>query len=350
MRTGPANQRRQQVLAWLSILVIVSVVAIMNLTPRGAAAYAARNLAPQTAWRPNDTPTPGTSALSITPGSGPVGTLVTLRGSGWPANDQIIISSDDVPTCDSPNLQEIPSDPKPQVNAAGNFSATFSWPKVSQKGTWYACAATSDNAVSGAAPFQVASLNPPSISISPSDHLMPGQAINVQGQNWFPGGLLIAFELRSSDAKTIISLEEVTYSLINGTLAPVTIHLPANLSPGSYVLLASGEQQALQAQSNPFNVSANPTPTPNISPSPTPMPSPSVTITPTPPASVHPPTTSSHSQLSGTLLALILISGGMALVFALIGAALLIYLLRTRPDASAVAGLSRSDITEELDI
>jgi hypothetical protein len=326
------------------------MVAIMNLTPHGAAAYTLHHSTPQSALRPNDTPTPGPPALSITPSSGPVGTLVTLQGSGWPPNAQIILRYDDVPTCDSPNLQEIPSDPKPQVSAAGSFSAPFPWPKVSQKGTWYACAATSDGAVFDATPFQVASLNPPSITISPSDHLMPGQTISVQGQNWFPGGLPIAFELRSSDGKTIISLTEVTYSLINGTLAPVTIHLPANLSAGNYVLLASGEQQALQAQSPPFNVNANPTPTPDSSPSPTPMPSPSVTITSTPPASVRPPTNPSHPQISGTLLALILISGGMALVFALIGAALLVYLLRTRPGAQPALELDSSGDTEEIDL
>lgn len=345
MRKGQANQKWQQVCGWLMLSAIISAVAILSLAPRSAAA--SQHSIPQSALHPLDTPTPGAPTLSLAPGSGPVGTLVTLLGSGWPRGSQIIIRYDDVPTCDDSNLQELPSDPKPQVTASGSFIATFPWPTVSQKETWYVCAATSDNAASGAAPFQVLSLNPPSITISPSGTLMPGQVITVQGQNWFPAGLLIAFELRSTDAKTIIPLEEDTSSLVNGALLPVTITIPASLPPGSYILLASAEQQALQAQTSAFTVSANPTPTPSPSPSPTPMPSPSATATSTPARNQHPTTSLPHSQINGTLLALILISGGMALVFALIGAALLAYLLRTRPGALATGEISRLDETEE---
>ncbi len=99
------------------------------------------------------------------------------------------------------------------------------------------------------------------------------------------------------------------------------------------MLVASAENEALLAKTAPFEIDALPTPTPTPSPSPSPSPTPTAIITPTP-LPIHPQKPPEH-HIGGTLLALLVISGGMALAFALVGAALLIYLVRSRRQALA---------------
>jgi hypothetical protein len=174
---------------------------------------------------------------------------------------------------------------------------------------------------------------------------MPGQQITVQGKNWFPGGWSISFALQRAHSAGSFPLEESAISLFNGTFS-TSVTIPPYIPAGSYVLVATMEQQALQAQSGIFTILATPTPTPT--PTPSPSPTPPIIVTPTPIISHHPPPATPH-RLSGTLLALVIISGGMAFAFALIGAALLIYLLRSRPMPSATLALEHADLTGQAD-
>ncbi len=349
MRTHPTARTRRQQFGWLTICAIISILAMIGLAPGNAGAHA-----PAQAWqpaslssalRPASTPVSDSPALTLAPPSGPVGTRVKLQGTGWPADGQLLIKYDDVSTCNNANLTELSPDPNPTANAAGAFSITFAWPAVSSAQMWYACVVTSDGTLTDDTPFQVLSLNVPSISLSAKGAFMPGQTFSVQGQNWFPGGLLITFALQRSRSTFSLPLEEYTASLLNGTLLPVTITIPADVSPGSYTLVATAEQQALQGQSSAFTIQATPTPTP------TPMPSPSPTPTNTPdptPVIVHhqtPPPT--PRQLSGGLLALVIISGSMALCFVLIGAAILTYLLRSRSNRLAAFAIGPTDPSDQ---
>jgi hypothetical protein len=347
MHTCDRRTTWQHVFGWLIFFMIAST-AIISLAPANVEARSAGQALPhsrlQSALSLLDTPALDSPVLSLFPGSGPVGTLVTLTGTGWPPGSQVVISYDDVSTCDNSNLQELSPDPKPTIDTSGNFSATFPWPSISSPvpATWYACVSTSDSSATGSTPFLVLALNPPAISISAKGPFMPGQTIKAQGQNWMPGGLLIAFALQSIDTKISYPLEGSATSLTNGTFVPFSFTLPAYLSPGSYVLVASTEQEALQAQSSVFTLRDTPTPTPTPTPSPTPAPP----ITPTPMPVIPHHQTPPPQQLSGALLALVITSGGMALVFALAGAALLTYLLRSRPVSPAVT--AQHSETEQL--
>jgi hypothetical protein len=195
------------------------------------------------------------------------------------------------------------------------------------------CAATSDGLIVASNTFQVLALNPPSVAITHTGTITPGQQLSVQGANWLPGGLLITFALLPARSNTSIPLNTTAISLLGGAFSS-SITLPLTLSAGKYTLLASAEQQALQAQTASFSVAPPPTATPSPSPSPEP-PTPVVTPSPTPAPIKKQAPPSPSKKLTGLSLGLVIISGGMALSFALIGAALLIYLRKTRPDLVA---------------
>ncbi len=344
MHTGHANSRWQRASGWGIILLIASTLGMIGLLPGGTEAQTQGTTPGSPSARPAippaTTPVGDSPTITLTPREGPVKTLVTLQGEGWPPESQMVIAYDSDASCASPNLTRLPLDPPPTVNSAGAFSVSFHWPAVSATGTWYICAATSDGAATSVATFNVLSLSPPSLTILTKGPFVSGQTMRVQGQNWLPGGWYISFALQRVNSSSSFPLEESSISLFNGSFGPISITIPTYLPPGSYVLVATMEQRALEAQSSAFTIAATPTPTPTATPTPSPTP----TITPTPtPIIKQPQTTSTPKRLSGPLLALVIISGGMALTFAFIGTALLIYLRRTRPMPSAPFALERYD-------
>ncbi len=346
MHTGYARHRWQRASGGILLFLVVSAIAVLGLLPEGAGAQPlkspARPAGRQSAlWAAS---TPGSSpTITPTPAQGPVKTLVTLQGTGWPAGSQVMLYYDSSSDCAASNLTELSSDPQPTASNSGAFNVSFSWPTVSATGVWYICATTSDGAAAAVASFDVLSLSPPSLTILTKGPFMPGQMLTVQGQNWFPGGWNISFALQPVKSSASYSLEETAISLFNGTFDSTSLTIPTYLPPGSYVLVATMEQQALEAQSAAITLLAPPTPTPTATPSPSPTPI--ITVTPTP-SRGHAQPASPPRRLSGTLLALVIISGGMALSFALIGAALLLYLMRTRARPSAPLALERFDETE----
>ncbi len=330
MRTGHTS-RWQRASGWFIIFLLLGTITIVALQPDGAGAHvlgtAPRHVMSWASSHLDITPGPNSPAITLTPNQGPVKTLIHIQGNGWPTGSQVLISYDNDASCTGPNLTELSPDPKPTVSSTGTFSASFPWPAVSTTGVWYICAATAAGDAAGATTFDVLSLSPPSLTILTKGPFMPGQTMTVQGQNWLPGGLFIAFSFRPVGAKTSYFLDEYAISLQNGTFSATTITIPSYLPPGKYALVATMEQQALVAQSKAITIIATPTPTPTATPSPSP--SPIVTSTPTP--IIHSRTPSTPHHLSGTSLALVIISGSMALAFALIGTALLLYLRRSRP-------------------
>ncbi len=345
MYTGQSAGGWQSLLRWLILLAFACIIALSSLMEESSGAHTQGQAhSPFSPWLTNSTPGPDFPTLLLTPGSGPVGTMVNVQGSNWPSGSTVLLkySSTD---CDSPDAQEIPHDPKPAVDSAGNFSARFPWPAVSDTGLWHVCAVTSDGTIASDS-FNVLSLTPPSVSIVTTGKIQLGQTITVSGQNWLPGGLLIAFSLQPVGSDASFFLEGYAVSLINGAFDPrsTTLTIPATLRPGSYILIASAEQEALQAQTSAFTITAAPTPTP--SPTPSPSPTPEATSTPTVSPAPHPQPP--HHQLSGPLLSLLIISGSMALLFALAGTALLLYLARSRHIAGKERGLSHYDKAEQL--
>jgi hypothetical protein len=340
MHTGQTSKRWQRASGAFIIFLLVSAAASIGLLPVRTTAHsstlASRHPNIRSIRYPASTPAAAAPTITATPAQGPVKTLVTLQGNGWPTGSQVLIFYDSDSNCTSPNLTELSPDPKPTANSSGAFSTSFSWPAVATTGLWYICAATSDHAATATAAFNVLSLAPPSLTILTPGPFMPGQTMIVQGQNWLPGGLFIAFSFQPVGANTSYPLEEYAVSLQNGTFSTATpITIPSYLPPGNYVLVATMEQQALEAQSSPITIVATPTPTPTATPKPSPTPL--ITVTPTPIGGQKSPSTA--HRLSGTWLTLVIISGSMALAFALTGTTLLIYLLRRRARLPAAFAL-----------
>ncbi len=310
----------------LLIIGLISATTIISLLPNDADAHSLKSASHHPQSYPPGARAANAPVIIPTPNQGPVKTLVTLQGTDWPPESQIILSYDSDPSCAGPDLTELPTDPKPTVNSTGEFTTSFSWPDVPTTGPWYICAATSDHAITGAAVFNVLSLSPPALTLLTKGPFMPGQTLIVQGNNWLPGGWNISFALQPSKSSASFPLEETAISLFNGTFEPISITIPTYLAPGNYILVATMEQQALEAHSSAITIEATPTPTATATPSPSPTPLPP---TPTPTLTNQQPPSPPH-RLSGTMLALVIISGSMALAFALIGGILLIYLVRKR--------------------
>lgn len=314
---------------------LAGMMALLILAPAQASAPGPRQIRASLASQQlplGSTPDPASPAISLAPNQGPVGTTVTIQGSNWPAQSSIQLKYSSV-GCASQDVQNIPNAPTPTADKTGSFSASFAWPSVSSTGAWYVCPVTSDGAASSKATFTVLSTSAPTVSLTTKGPFTLGQRITVQGLNWLPGGLTIALSLQPVKGNTSFPLDQSPISLIGtGAIGPITLTIPGYLLQGQYMLVASAENEALLAQTAPFEIDAPPTPTPSPSPSPSPSPTPSPTSTPTPPP-VH--TQPPNHRIGGTLLALLVISGGMALAFALVGAALLIYLVRSRRKALA---------------
>jgi hypothetical protein len=269
----------------------------------------------------------------LNPNIGPVGTTVTVQGSDWPAQSSVQFKYS-ATSCASPDVQNIPNAPTTTVDKAGSFSASFTWPAVPHTGAWYVCPVTSDGAASSSGAFNVQSINPPTVNLTTNGPFTLGERITVQGLNWLPGGLTIALSLQPVKGTTSFPLDQSPISLIGtGAIGPIIVTIPGYLLSGQYMLVASAENEALLAQTDTFEIDAPPTPTPTPSPSPSPSPSPTATITPTS-LPTHPQKSPEH-RIGGILLALLVISGGMSLAFALVGTALLIYLVRSRRHALA---------------
>lgn len=339
MPTGRASRRWQGFgpLARRALTIgVAGIAALLLLAPAQASApgsHQRQALRPSQPLPLSSTPDPTAPQISLTPNIGPVGTTVTVQGSDWPAQSSVQFKYS-ATSCTSPDVQNIPNAPTATVDKAGSFSASFTWPAVSSTGIWYVCPVTSDGAASSSGAFNVQSTSAPTVNLTTKGPFTLGQRITVQGLNWLPGGLTIALSLQPVKGNTSFPLDQSPISLIGtGAIGPIIVTIPGYLLPGQYMLVASAENEALLAKTAPFEIDALPTPTPTPSPSPSPSPTPTAIITPTP-LPIHPQKPPEH-HIGGTLLALLVISGGMALAFALVGAALLIYLVRSRRQALA---------------
>jgi hypothetical protein len=270
---------------------------------------------------------------------GPVGTNVTISGSGMNANDayQIGYASQDI-GCSS-GFQAF-SGLSANTDSNGNFqSLTFSWPStVANVGTvYYICAqdASSSQAQSQAT-FTVAAAQPPAITLTEvasssagggaqgPTGFYPGGKVQIDGTSFLPGGVPLQVFLttgqiqQQSDLNSAVLLSPVNgqgaTSQSDGTVS-ITVKIPRSQSVGNYFIyvVSSDSQQGILpslSAAAPITLGNAPAPTPTVTPAPTPTPK----VQPTPP-----PPSGPGVGKDITLFGL----GGLSLVLLILGVYLL---------------------------
>ena len=286
-------------------LALVGILAVFGLLP-GAFLQAPTTEAASSGTLTIVVPNPNSSNVA----AGPVGTNVTITGSGLVASDtyQLGYATQDA-GCSSgftafTNLTF-------QTDSSGNFADTFAWPSLGTAGTsYYICAQDgSSNQAQSSAIFTVETAQAPTISLQavagaqpgpgtpsvPTNGYYPGSTVEIDGTNFLPNTVQLLVYLsksaiaQQSDLQTATQLQPVNGQNItaaaDGTVK-VTVQIPYSQGAGAYTLsLVSADSQAnvlpsLLASAS-LNVATAPVPTA------TPVPSPTAT-----------PNTSSHHAAS----------------------------------------------------
>jgi hypothetical protein len=242
---------------------------------------------------------------------GPVGTNVTISGSGMNPNDsyQIGYASQDI-GCSS-GFQAF-SGLSADTDGNGNFPAlTFAWPSsVANVGTvYYICAQDSSSSqAQSQATFTVAAAQPPAITLTEvasstagggdqgPTGFYPGGKVQINGTSFLPGGVSLLVYLttgqiqQQSDLNNAVPLPPVNgqgaTSQSDGTVS-IAVQIPKSQSVGNYfIYVASSDSQqgilpSLMAAA-PITLENAPAPTPTVTPVPTPTPN--AQPTPTPPS------------------------------------------------------------------
>ncbi len=228
--------------------------------------------------------------LSSSPASGPVGTTISVSGSGWPESDGTTVNFGYLvaSTC------SLVTDSQPGNMISGAFQGWFRWPQGTSLGPYSVCAMISGTSYT-ASSFDLLSTASPQVSISPST-LQEREQATATASNYYPAGTTVTFYWATTSNKVEFTLS-TTISASNGT-AIMGFSVPiTSLTSGQYLIEAvggGGQPSALFSSSN-FTYSAPvvpPSPTPSPKPSPSPVLSPTPTQNPTPIAS---PTTSASA-------------------------------------------------------
>jgi hypothetical protein len=215
---------------------------------------------------------PSLTLVNPTNGQGPVGTHVTLSGTGFQGAQATIFAATDQ-SCQNQSgpLGTVP------LNNDGTFTKAILWPLALGPGSYYICG---NGMTASAVQFQVLSANPPTLALSTA-HINAGDPLTVTGTNFSgpPAGTQITL---------LLEIAGGSINLPGAAIGPdgsfTTTLKTDNLPQGSATLLALAEQSgnadaALQATAG-LDIGQASTPTPSPSPSPSPTAVTSGTTTP----------------------------------------------------------------------
>ncbi len=227
--------------------------------------------------------TADSGAISSSPSSGPVGTTVSVSGSGWSQADGTPVSFGYMlkSSC------TIVSDAQNGSFSAGAFNGWLRWPSSTLLETYTVCAIFSgSDQVFIAGYFKVLSTTPPQASIAPGA-LHEKQKATITATNFLPSGTSVSFYWATTGGKIVRTIGGAT-SNGSGT-ALFTFPVPiTTLASGQYLVEAvggGGQPPALSSSTN-FTYTApvvqpSPTPSPKSSPPPSPTQNPTQTATAT---------------------------------------------------------------------
>jgi hypothetical protein len=218
--------------------------------------------------------------ITSSPSSGPVGTNVSVSGSGLPVPDGTPVSLgyiNSTNTCTTVgNVQN--------GTSGGSFSGSFSWPSSAPFGIYTVCAIINNQSFS-AQTFMVLSPFPPQVSITPNT-LQENEQATITATNYVPAGTSITFLWTTTGGTVIQTLGSAVSNSVGTALFTFPVPV-SSLASGSYLIEAEGGggQPPAYFSSVGFTYTApvpTPSPTPRPKPSPTPRPKPSPTPPPTP--------------------------------------------------------------------
>jgi hypothetical protein len=328
----------------LPLLALIATLAILGMLPSSF-------LRVETARADS----PGTLAILFpVPNSstslGPVGTNVTITGSGFTANLalQLGFATQDV-GCTTSGFQPF-SNLSVTADGSGSFQTTFAWPaSLANVGTvYYICAQdSSNNLTQSQGTFTVAGNQSPAIAGAkpvagptpgsgtptlPTTGFFPGSTVEIDGSNFLPGSTPILAYLTTSqitqpsDFTSAVQLTPVggqqIASTSNGQVT-ATVQIPSSQTPGNYFFYlvsadgrANGQQIALPSlvAGSPGVTVATAPPPPTATAT-----SPAATPTSTPQGSSTGGTTSDKPEKLIAVVGL----GGLSVVLFIIGVILL---------------------------
>ena len=216
-----------------------------------------------------------TGSISSSPSSGPVGTTISVSGSGWPEPDGEQVSLGYM----IESFCSIVPDAQANPFKNGSFSGWLHLPNGSPPGIYSICA-TFGNTTAEANIFTVLTESTPQIHISLTTQSGEQQA-TISGSNFVPAGTTVNLFWESTNGSVIFTITPAV-SNSNGLISR-TFTVPTTITSDPYKIVANvGGQQPSLSTSVTFTYTAlAPTPTPKPTPIPTSDPTPAKHLSPT---------------------------------------------------------------------
>ncbi len=205
---------------------------------------------------------------------GPVGEQSKVNGVGFTPGATVNVvlapgdSNADASVCQSSGDVTIANDVV--IQSDGTFALGFTWPSDASSGQYSVCALDPSNGsvVSNqdSGPFSVLSASPPAIQLS-STQLNPGGSVTITGSNFVPTQTVNVLIATCHNCGATPLVMTTTNSDASGNFS-VTLNLPSNTSPGTYVATAFTQNGVLDvgliggAVSLTVNAPATATPNP----------------------------------------------------------------------------------------
>jgi hypothetical protein len=216
-----------------------------------------------------------TGSISSSPSSGPVGTTISVSGSGWSEPDGKKISLGYM----IESYCSIVPNEQASAFKSGSFSGSLHLPNGTPLGVYSICA-TFDSTTAVANTFTVLTESSPQINISLAIQAGVQQA-TITGSNYFPAGTTVNLFWETTNGSVIFTITPAVSN--NNGLISRTFTVPTTIASGSYKIVANVAQQPTLSSSATFTYNAlTPTPTPTPSPTPIPASDPTPISNPTP--------------------------------------------------------------------